>query len=44
VPDGVGPVTVSISLVNTIINSCERWQQQNFAPMGTKFSPAPVAK
>jgi len=39
VPGGVGPMTVSMLLVNTI-NSCERWQQQNFAPMWTKFSPA----
>lgn len=39
VPGGVGPMTVSMLLVNTI-TSCERWQQQNFAPIWTKFSPA----
>ncbi len=39
VPGGVGPMTVSMLLVNTI-TSCERWQQQNFAPIWTKFGPA----
>lgn len=39
VPGGVGPMTVSMLLVNTI-NSCERWHQQNFVPIGAKFAPA----
>jgi methylenetetrahydrofolate dehydrogenase (NADP+) / methenyltetrahydrofolate cyclohydrolase len=39
VPGGVGPMTVSMLLVNTI-TSCERWHQQNFVPMWTKFAPA----
>jgi methylenetetrahydrofolate dehydrogenase (NADP+) / methenyltetrahydrofolate cyclohydrolase len=43
VPGGVGPMTVSMLLVNTIA-SCERWQQQNFAPMWTKFAPAQLTK
>ena len=38
VPGGVGPMTVSMLLVNTI-NSCERWQQQNFIPIVKKLSP-----
>ncbi|MGC1776787.1 MAG: bifunctional methylenetetrahydrofolate dehydrogenase/methenyltetrahydrofolate cyclohydrolase FolD [Xanthobacteraceae bacterium] len=38
VPGGVGPMTVSMLLVNTI-NSCERWQQQNFVPFSKKLSP-----
>jgi methylenetetrahydrofolate dehydrogenase (NADP+) / methenyltetrahydrofolate cyclohydrolase len=43
VPGGVGPMTVSMLLVNTI-TSCERWQQQNFAPLWAKFSPARAVK
>jgi methylenetetrahydrofolate dehydrogenase (NADP+) / methenyltetrahydrofolate cyclohydrolase len=31
VPGGVGPMTVSMLLVNTI-SSCERWQQQTSIP------------
>lgn len=38
VPGGVGPMTVSMLLVNTI-TSCERWQQQTFIPIGKRFSP-----
>jgi methylenetetrahydrofolate dehydrogenase (NADP+) / methenyltetrahydrofolate cyclohydrolase len=43
VPGGVGPMTVSMLLVNTI-TSCERWQQQTFVPIGTRLSPARVTK
>jgi methylenetetrahydrofolate dehydrogenase (NADP+)/methenyltetrahydrofolate cyclohydrolase len=39
VPGGVGPMTVSMLLINTI-NSCERWQQQNFVPILKKLSQA----
>jgi methylenetetrahydrofolate dehydrogenase (NADP+)/methenyltetrahydrofolate cyclohydrolase len=38
VPGGVGPMTVSMLLVNTI-TSCERWQQQTFIPIVKKLSP-----
>jgi methylenetetrahydrofolate dehydrogenase (NADP+)/methenyltetrahydrofolate cyclohydrolase len=38
VPGGVGPMTVSMLLINTI-NSCERWQQQNFVPLSKKLFP-----
>ena len=38
VPGGVGPMTVSMLLVNTI-TSCERWQQQTFVPILAKYSP-----
>lgn len=37
VPGGVGPMTVSMLLINTI-TSCERWQQQNFVPISKKLS------
>jgi methylenetetrahydrofolate dehydrogenase (NADP+) / methenyltetrahydrofolate cyclohydrolase len=37
VPGGVGPMTVSMLLVNTI-NSCERWQRQNFVPLRSTSS------
>jgi len=43
VPGGVGPMTVSMLLVNTI-NSCERWQQQTFIPIVNKFSPVRAVK
>ena len=43
VPGGVGPMTVSMLLVNTI-RSWERWQDQTFAPIGTKLSPTRVTK
>jgi methylenetetrahydrofolate dehydrogenase (NADP+) / methenyltetrahydrofolate cyclohydrolase len=39
VPGGVGPMTVSMLLINTI-TSCERWQQQNFVPILNRLSPA----
>ncbi len=42
VPGGVGPMTVSMLLVNTI-NSCERWQQQTFVPIVKKLSPVRAA-
>lgn len=42
VPGGVGPMTVSMLLVNTI-SSCERWQHQPFAPTLTNFTRAAVA-
>jgi methylenetetrahydrofolate dehydrogenase (NADP+) / methenyltetrahydrofolate cyclohydrolase len=42
VPGGVGPMTVSMLLVNTI-NSCERWQQQTFIPIVKKLSPVRAA-
>jgi methylenetetrahydrofolate dehydrogenase (NADP+) / methenyltetrahydrofolate cyclohydrolase len=38
VPGGVGPMTVSMLLVNTI-TSCERWQQQNFVPIFGRAEP-----
>ena len=38
VPGGVGPMTVSMLLVNTIA-SCERWQHQTYTPDWQKFSP-----
>jgi methylenetetrahydrofolate dehydrogenase (NADP+)/methenyltetrahydrofolate cyclohydrolase len=38
VPGGVGPMTVSMLLVNTI-TSCERWQQQTFIPIVKRLSP-----
>ena len=43
VPGGVGPMTVSMLLVNTI-TSCERWQQQNFIPILKKFSSVQATK
>jgi methylenetetrahydrofolate dehydrogenase (NADP+) / methenyltetrahydrofolate cyclohydrolase len=43
VPGGVGPMTVSMLLVNTI-TSCERWQRQIYSPGWQKFSPLQVAK
>jgi methylenetetrahydrofolate dehydrogenase (NADP+)/methenyltetrahydrofolate cyclohydrolase len=43
VPGGVGPMTVSMLLVNTI-TSCERWQQQNFIPIVKKFSSIQTTK
>jgi methylenetetrahydrofolate dehydrogenase (NADP+) / methenyltetrahydrofolate cyclohydrolase len=43
VPGGVGPMTVSMLLVNTI-TSCERWQQQNFIPILKKFSSVQITK
>jgi methylenetetrahydrofolate dehydrogenase (NADP+) / methenyltetrahydrofolate cyclohydrolase len=43
VPGGVGPMTVSMLLVNTI-TSCERWQHQIYTPGWQKFSPLEVAK
>ena len=43
VPGGVGPMTVSMLLVNTI-NSCERWQQQSFVPISKKFAPVRAVK
>jgi methylenetetrahydrofolate dehydrogenase (NADP+) / methenyltetrahydrofolate cyclohydrolase len=43
VPGGVGPMTVSMLLVNTI-TSCERWQHQIYTPDWQKFSPLQVAK
>jgi len=36
VPGGVGPMTVSMLLVNTI-KSCERWQHQTSTPAWSKF-------
>ncbi len=42
VPGGVGPMTVSMLLVNTI-TSCERWQQQTFIPIMKKLSPVRAA-
>jgi methylenetetrahydrofolate dehydrogenase (NADP+) / methenyltetrahydrofolate cyclohydrolase len=42
VPGGVGPMTVSMLLVNTI-TSCERWQQQNFVPIVKKLSTVRAA-
>jgi methylenetetrahydrofolate dehydrogenase (NADP+) / methenyltetrahydrofolate cyclohydrolase len=39
VPGGVGPMTVSMLLVNAI-TSCERWQNQNFVPLRMAFSSA----
>jgi methylenetetrahydrofolate dehydrogenase (NADP+) / methenyltetrahydrofolate cyclohydrolase len=43
VPGGVGPMTVSMLLVNTI-TSCERWQHQASIPVWTRFSPLLAAK
>ena len=43
VPGGVGPMTVSMLLINTI-TSCERWRQQNFVPLAKKLFPAQAAK
>lgn len=43
VPGGVGPMTVSMLLVNTI-TSCERWQHQIYTPGWQRFSPLRVAK
>ncbi len=37
VPGGVGPMTVSMLLVNTIA-SCERWQKENFVSAWTNSS------
>ncbi len=42
VPGGVGPMTVSMLLVNTI-TSWERWHQQRPVPAWSKFSPSQVA-
>lgn len=39
VPGGVGPMTVSMLLVNTI-SSCERWQHQTFIPAWRNFARA----
>ena len=38
VPGGVGPMTVSMLLVNTV-NSWERWHRQAFVPSWQKLSP-----
>ena len=38
VPGGVGPMTVSMLLVNTV-NSWERWHRQVFVPSWQKLSP-----
>jgi methylenetetrahydrofolate dehydrogenase (NADP+)/methenyltetrahydrofolate cyclohydrolase len=43
VPGGVGPMTVSMLLVNTI-TSCERWQHQTTIPDWRELSFLKVAK
>jgi methylenetetrahydrofolate dehydrogenase (NADP+)/methenyltetrahydrofolate cyclohydrolase len=42
VPGGVGPMTVSMLLVNTI-GSCERWQRQEYVMPNWKHMASPVA-
>ena len=43
VPGGVGPMTVSMLLVNTI-KSCERWQGENLAPTAKELPTRQLAK
>lgn len=42
VPGGVGPMTVSMLLVNTI-SSCERWQRETLVAGWPRLSRSPVA-
>jgi methylenetetrahydrofolate dehydrogenase (NADP+)/methenyltetrahydrofolate cyclohydrolase len=42
VPGGVGPMTVSMLLVNTI-SSCERWQRETPVTAWSRLSRPPVA-